>query len=989
MERRDFVKSIALSSAVFCSPALYAISQQSFIINGFAACTRPNSMLPVIFDVDIVVCGGSAAAVQAAIAATRAGAKVMLISSESYLGDDICGTYSFWDTAENKNTLATKLFPANEIQTPLTIKKILDNELINADIPFLFCTHLSAVLTDNNNDLAGVIIANRSGEQIIKTKMIIDASPMAAVLRLAAIEFTPFKAGKSPFSFTVVGNSPVKTIQHRILSPAVKDKDKEYPAIQYTADFFLASDSYTAYAAIEQQFREMVWDPGQLDSADRINFVAPITIKAQKADNRPMLSVEQLDIACCIPRKNQRIIALNSYIQISRQAASTFCTPINMIALGEKIGQYAAVSTRELPKAEIGTEKKLSENNTITLAYHTDKTRSNYLLGQYSITQEKLPVLGTYDVVVVGGGTAGSCAAIASGEYGMKTLIIEQMHGLGGTGTLGHITVYWDGYRKGFTEKIDAGVNALGAGHPRAKKKAAEWVKDWKMEWFRKENRKVNTEIWFGTISIGAVVDKDTVNGIVVATPTGKGIVFAKRIIDATGSADVAIAAGAEYSYTDGECIAVQGSGLPPVTLGSDYINTDWTFINDSDVFDATATFVAAKARYASYDLGKLLQTRERRRIKGDFEVSVLDIMNKRKFPDVFSYHISSFDTHGFTIAPYFILKPPQDRHTIYDASVPLRALLPTGLDNIIVTGLGISAHRDAMPVLRMQACVQNQGYATGILAAMSIKENTTFRQFNIKKLQSLLVEKNILPQEVITETDTFPPAEADIRKAIEDIPDNFHGLEICLWDTDVSIPIIREKYASSSDAKARIAYAYILAIYGYDDGFNDLIAHINTYSEWDKGWNYTGMGQFGPSMSILDGMLIALGRTKRSEALPVIHTLAAQLTNKHAFSHYRAVAMALESIGSHQSASVLAALLRMPSISGHAVTTMREALFDVPSALNDVSVRNKCLRELFLARALYRCGDYEGLGNAILSRYANDLRGHYFLHAAGILHNT
>ena len=46
------------------------------------------------------------------------------------------------------------------------------------------------------------------------------------------------------------------------------------------------------------------------------------------------------------------------------------------------------------------------------------------------------------------------------------------------------------------------------------------------------------------------------------------------------------------------------------------------------------------------------------------------------------------------------------------DVSVPYRALLPAGLDGILVTGLGASAHRDAMPVIRMQPDIQNGGYA-------------------------------------------------------------------------------------------------------------------------------------------------------------------------------------------------------------------------------------------------------------------------------------
>ncbi len=33
--------------------------------------------------------------------------------------------------------------------------------------------------------------------------------------------------------------------------------------------------------------------------------------------------------------------------------------------------------------------------------------------------------------------------------------------------------------------------------------------------------------------------------------------------------------------------------------------------------------------------------------------------------------------------------------------------------------------------------------------------------------------------------------------------------------------------------------------------------------SEWDRGWDYTGMGQYGASVSRVDSLIIALGRTR------------------------------------------------------------------------------------------------------------------------------
>ena len=95
---------------------------------------------------------------------------------------------------------------------------------------------------------------------------------------------------------------------------------------------------------------------------------------------------------------------------------------------------------------------------------------------------------------------------------------------------------------------------------------------------------------------------------------------------------------------------------------------------------------------------------------------------------------------------------------------------------------------------------------------------------------------------------------------------------------------------------------------------------------------------------------------------------------------------MALESLGDTATAEPLARLMAMPGIRGHAFTDISRARLETPNNPVDTTTRNKSLRELILARALYRCGDYEGLGEKILKEYASDLRAHYARHAGAVL---
>jgi len=75
----------------------------------------------------------------------------------------------------------------------------------------------------------------------------------------------------------------------------------------------------------------------------------------------------------------------------------------------------------------------------------------------------------------------------------------------------------------------------------------------------------------------------------------------------------------------------------------------------------------------------------------------------------------------------------------------------------------------------------------------------------------------------------------------------------------------------------------------------------------------------------------------------------------------------------------VLAGVLAQPGMTGYAATN----LDDIQRL---VDKRSESLREIMLARALYRCGDHQGVGRAILEQYRRDLRGPYARHAAAVL---
>ncbi len=174
--------------------------------------------------------------------------------------------------------------------------------------------------------------------------------------------------------------------------------------------------------------------------------------------------------------------------------------------------------------------------------------------------------------------------------------------------------------------------------------------------------------------------------------------------------------------------MAQQGTGLPPVKLSPSYTNTDFTIVDETDMLDIWHLFVYAKSKYASaFDMGQLIDTRERRRIVGEFTMTLPDQINDRTYPDTISLAYSNFDTHGYTVDPYLLVEHPE--HKGVTVNIPYRCLLPSGLEGILVTGLGISVHRDAVPLTRMQPDIHNQGYAAGLIAATAAAKGQALRR--------------------------------------------------------------------------------------------------------------------------------------------------------------------------------------------------------------------------------------------------------------------
>ena len=980
---------------------------------GIAECVIESPKgIPIAWDVDVVVVGGSSGAVEAACEAARLGASVFLLAPRPYLGTDICSTLRLWlESGEQpKSKLAIACFGRDRITTPFAVKAEMDKALLGAGVEYLTGCYMTDVLRDKDGQIAGVVMANRSGRQAIRAKVVVDATRRAQMARQAGAAFRPFVPGPQTFTRVVVGGEMrsgddlcVEKREFTYNSIAQKTSYR-LPVYEYTLTIEMKDNSADAFRSAEQVARDMSYAKGSEMAAEVLSYLPSDTIIGEgHVDSWP--GAERVDLGPFRPKGITRLYVLGMYADLGNAVAGKLMRPLELMELGRRIGTAAALEATGLsfPEDPALPQTVAEDGISLVVAENLDGIRTNEL-GTIQAGRRALPVLGRYDVVVVGGGTSGAPAGISAARGGAKTLVIEYLHELGGTGTVGLIGSYWYGLQRGYTGYVDEQVNP--GSHT--------WNVVEKAEWLRQELRRSGADVWFGILGCGALESNGRVRGVVVATPQGRGAILASTIIDATGNADIAACAGAQtqYSVSEAGSLNVQIAGFPERPMKRSIVNTCYTMVDDTDVLDVWHLMVwkrTASQKAPSFDVGQLVDSRDRRRIVGDYMLTVQDILNRRTFPDTISQHFSNFDAAAFPDSRLLLVADAKG--PTFGTDVPYRCLLPKGLDGILVVGLGCSAERDAMTLIRMQADMQNQGYAAGVAAAAAVRLDGHTREIDIKAVQEQLVREGVLDKRVYTDRDSYPMSVEEIEQAVQTVGDtdkgqSLHAVAVILAHRSQAIPLLKARYRKSSAGDEKLDYAGILGILGDATGVPTLIAAVDAHSQWDQGMALTSQRKTGNAFSDLDRLVIALGFSGAPEAEPALLKKLGQLKPDTELSHFKAISLALRHYHSPAAAETLVNLLNRPGFVGHATikpivkphdtdgkeSTARVADRFVTTAKDEQANGgnlNRAFKELIVAAMLYECGDRDSVAETILKQYATDIHGHFACYARRKLAST
>lgn len=192
---------------------------------------------------------------------------------------------------------------------------------------------------------------------------------------------------------------------------------------------------------------------------------------------------------------------------------------------------------------------------------------------------------GKTDILVIGGGPAGVCAAIAAARAGAKVLLVESGAFLGGMATAGLVSPFMTCYdSKGerqiikglFEEVVQRMVAINGALHPSGIRGGSAYT-----AWITKGHDHVTpfegealkyvfdrmcdeagVEVLLHSSFVGPVMKGDKIAGAIFLCKEGLKKVEAKIVIDCTGDGDVAASAGVPTEFGDKDSGTVQPATL-------------------------------------------------------------------------------------------------------------------------------------------------------------------------------------------------------------------------------------------------------------------------------------------------------------------------------------------------------------------------------------------------------------------------------------------
>ena len=404
----------------------------------------------------------------------------------------------------------------------------------------------------------------------------------------------------------------------------------------------------------------------------------------------------------------------------------------------------------------------------------------------------EIPVITQTEVLVVGAGPAGLAAALSAARMGADTLLVERYGYVGGLCTGGLVIGVPPAREQAadnpavlieppevcgvITKEIHARLDAMGAA-------VRDYGGNYWSWWFPEETKwlglqmlkEAGVRLLFHVVAGEAIMEASTLRGVIVESKAGPQAILARQTIDCSGDADVAVRAGAPYiegdgrrwtlpislvlmvGGIDGEAYEQWRDNRPPESLQPGR-TVGWDFTMGMRSFRG-GEYMGMHGHVAgAYAADPIDLTRAENEAR-NLAMERLEWLRKN-VPGCQNAYLSftapqlGVRESRFIQGEYVLTGPELQSGVVFEdhigfikegKSVPYRALVPQGADNLLIAGRPISQDHSAVEATRSIPPCFVTGFAAGVAAAQAAATGIAPRRLDVADLQTALKRNGVL----------------------------------------------------------------------------------------------------------------------------------------------------------------------------------------------------------------------------------------------------